>query len=185
MAAATESEASRVRQWVWPLAAALVGALVYLNANSNGFALDDFRLVRDNPNLGPEVGIRALFGQPYWPGSAASGLYRPVTIASLALNRMLTGTAPAGFHVVNLLLHALVSGLVWYVVRGIGVHYGTALAAALLFAVHPLHTEVVANIAGRAELMAAVWVLSSPLTRFQSGIEFMWPPPNRDLPGYL
>ena len=51
--------------------------------------------------------------------------------------------------------------LVWFTVRRVSPHHGTALLAALLFAVHPLHTEAVANIAGRAELLAALGVLAA------------------------
>jgi Flp pilus assembly protein TadD len=147
---------------VWPLLVALIAGLVYLNSLSNGFALDDLPLVRDNPEIRSPARLTAHFLQPYWPqGGEASGLYRPVTIVSLNVNRAITGPAPLGYHAGNLLLHALVSGLVWYVVRGAGTRYGTALAAALLFAVHPVHTEAVANIAGRAELLGALFVLTA------------------------
>jgi Flp pilus assembly protein TadD len=147
---------------IWPLLVALVAGLVYLNSLSNGFALDDLPLVRDNPEIRSPRRLPSHFLQPYWPqGGEASGLYRPVTIVSLNVNRAIAGPAALGYHAGNLLLHALVSGLVWYVVRGAGTRYGTALAAALLFAVHPLHTEAVANIAGRAELLGALFVLTA------------------------
>lgn len=84
-----------------------------------------------------------------------------MTTWSFALNRVLTGPGPAGFHAGNLLLHAFVCALAWFAARRAGVLYGTAILAALLFAVHPVHVEAVANVAGRAELLAAVCVLGA------------------------
>jgi tetratricopeptide (TPR) repeat protein len=72
-----------------------------------------------------------------------------------------TGDAPHGFHAANLLLHAGVCALVWFAARRAGVFYGTAILTALLFAVHPVHVEAVANVAGRAELLAAGFALAA------------------------
>jgi tetratricopeptide (TPR) repeat protein len=145
----------------WPLLVALLAVLVHVNALGNGFTLDDRRLVEDNPAIRSLAGLPRLLVEPYWPQGEASGLHRPVTIASLALNRAVTGAGPFGFHLVNVLLHGLVTALLWLAARRAGLHYGTALACAALFAVHPLHTEAVANIAGRAELLAAAGVLGA------------------------
>jgi tetratricopeptide (TPR) repeat protein len=144
----------------WPL---LVGALAlatHVGALRNGFALDDVPLVADNPAIRSLAGASAAFVSPYWnvPGERY-GLYRPLTIVSLAVNRALTAPGPAGFHGGNLLLHAAAAALAWLTLRRVCTHYGAALAAAGLFAVLPIHTEAVANIAGRAELLAAVLVL--------------------------
>ncbi len=146
-------------QWRWPLVVAAVGVLAYANTIPNGFTLDDIPMVRDNPEIVAVAGIPSQFSKPYWPGEVASGLYRPITISSYAINRALTGPGAAGFHAVNALLHGLVCLAVWFVARRAGTHYGTALLAGLLFAVHPIHTEAVANIVGRAELLAALGVL--------------------------
>jgi protein O-mannosyl-transferase len=60
---------------------------------------------------------------------------------------------------VNVLLHASVAALAWFVLRAVGTAYGTALLGGLMFAVLPIHTEAVANVSGRAELLAALFVL--------------------------
>lgn len=146
---------------IWALLPAVAALVVFANAVPNGFALDDIELVQNNPRIQSLTGLPGLIFEPYWPDSPESGLYRPLVIASFALNRALTGPGPAGFHAVNLLLHALVCGLAWHLARRVGTHYGTALATALLFALHPLHVEAVANIAGRAELLAAACVLAA------------------------
>lgn len=150
---------------------ALAALAVFANAVPNQFALDDVDLVHRNPQIRSLTGVPGLFVEPYWPGMPEAGLHRPLTIASFAVNRALTGPGPAGFHAVNVLLHALVSLLAWQAARRAGVHYGTALAAGLLFAVHPLHAEAVANIAGRAELLAALGVLAAWLCHRRAFVE--------------
>jgi tetratricopeptide (TPR) repeat protein len=148
---------------LWPALVALAAVVVYLNTLGNGFALDDVGVVRDNPHLRSLGSLPRLFFLPYWPDAQghAAGLYRPVTLASFAVNRVLTGSGPAGFHAVNVALHAIVSVLAWFAFRRAGVYYGTALLGALLFAVHPVHVEAVANVVGRSELLAAAGVLSA------------------------
>lgn len=151
-----------LRAALWPVLVAALGIAVYGNSLSNGFALDDLSLVRDDPRIRSLSGLPHLFVEPYWyQGGEAAGLYRPVATASLALNRAVTGEAPWGFHLGNVLLHGAVCALVWLVARRAGTHYGTALLAGSLFAVHPIHAEAVANVAGRSELLAALFVLTA------------------------
>jgi tetratricopeptide (TPR) repeat protein len=140
----------------------LAAVVVYSNSLWNGFALDDVPLVRDNPQIESRADLPRLLLSPYWPREGeASGLYRPLTIISYALNRALAGGSPVWYHAGNVALHALASLLAWYAASRAGLQRGAALLAALLFAVHPLHTEAVANIVGRAELLAAVCVLAA------------------------
>jgi Flp pilus assembly protein TadD len=146
----------------WPILAAAVGVAVYLTSLGNDFALDDIQLVRDNPRIRSAARVPELFLEPYWPTDGeAAGLYRPIPLVSFALNRALLGPGPFGFHLVNVTLHGLVCALAWSVVRRAEEARGTALMTALVFAVHPLHTEAVANIVGRAELLAAAGVLAA------------------------
>lgn len=146
----------------WPLLVALVAILVHVGALGNGFALDDVRLVENNPAIASLARVPKLFVEPYWNVAGESyGIYRPLTVASFALNRAIAGAGPFGFHAVNVLLHAAVAALAWLAIRRMGTHYGTALLGALLFAVLPVHTEAVANVAGRAELLAALFVLGA------------------------
>ncbi len=146
----------------WPLLVALVGILVHLGALENGFALDDVRLVENNPAIVSLARFPRLFIEPYWNVAGESyGIFRPLTVASLAVNRAISGAGPFGFHAVNVLLHAAVAALAWLTIRRTGTHYGTALLGGLLFAVLPIHTEAVANVAGRAELLAALFVLAA------------------------
>lgn len=146
----------------WPLSVALAGAAVFANSVGNGFALDDVPIVGGDARLESLASIPALFFQPYWnvPGEQY-GLYRPLVLVSLAVGRAIHGPAPWGHHLINVLLHAGVSALVWFAARRAGLHYGTAILTGLLFAVHPLHAEAVANVVGRAEMLAAAGVLGA------------------------
>jgi tetratricopeptide (TPR) repeat protein len=154
-------ERASFRAALWPALVAALGIAVYANTLGNGFALDDLSLVRDDPRIRSLSSLPGLFVAPYWHDGEASGLYRPVANTSLALNRAVTGATPWGFHLGNVLLHGAVCALVWLVARRAGTHYGTALLAGALFAVHPIHVEAVANVAGRAELLAALFVLAA------------------------
>lgn len=146
----------------WPWAAALVAVLVHLGSLRNGFVLDDVQLVENNPDIVSFSSVLRLFALPYWNVAGEHyGLYRPLTMASFAVNRAILGPGPFGFHLVNVLLHAGVAALAWTALRNAGTHYGTALLGSLLFATLPIHTEVVANVAGRAELLATLFVLGS------------------------
>jgi len=151
--------ATRTSAW-WPFAVAVAAVLVHLNSLGNGFALDDVAIVAQNPSIASPTGVPRLFVTPYLAGEH-SGLYRPLTLASFALNRAMTGPGPFGFHLVNVLLNAAVTAAAWFVLRSAGTHWGTAFLGALLFAVHPLHTEAVANVTGRAELLAGLFVLGA------------------------
>jgi len=146
----------------WPLLCALVAVFVHWHALGNGFALDDVRLVESNPAIASLAHLPKLFVEPYWNVAGENyGLYRPLTMASFAINRAFLGAGPFGFHLVNVLLHAAVAALAWLALKRAGTHYGTALFGGCLFAVLPIHTEVIANIAGRAELLAALFVLAA------------------------
>lgn len=140
--------------------AGLVGAVAlapYLNALTLGFAQDDFPFIVDNPRI---MGAESALG--LLTRVDATDLYRPLTMLSYALNAALD-PGPAGFHLVNVALHVGVSLLVFLLVEALLGGLETATAAGLLFAAHPVHTEAVAGIVGRAELLAAGFGLLSLL----------------------
>ena len=81
------------------------------------------------------------------------GYFRPLSSLSLAVDYSIWGPDPFGFHLTNILLHAASSLLVCLLALGLGTSAGVAWVAGLLFAVHPLHTESVAWIAGRTDVL--------------------------------
>ncbi|HKY33571.1 MAG TPA: tetratricopeptide repeat protein, partial [Candidatus Polarisedimenticolia bacterium] len=147
----------------------LLAAAVHAGALLNGFTFDDPHIVVENPLVTEPGGILRIPFAHYWAGSGGQGnLYRPLTLATYWLNHRAGGTSAWAFHLVNVLLHAAVTGVVYLLARRLAPE-PAALAAAILFAVHPVHTEAVANVAGRAELLAALFVLSAWLLRRRAG----------------
>jgi len=146
------------RRQVYATVAALA-VLLYLGALSNGFALDDVSIIATNSLVHRWAELWQAFGQPYWPPSLGAAMYRPLPIASYALDWQ-TGSA-VWMHAVNLLWHAaasvVVAALLWRQTESAK----AALLGGAVFAVHPLHVEAVANIVGRAELMAALFTVLS------------------------
>lgn len=130
--------------------------VVYLGALWNGFAVDDVPIIALNPLVAAPSGLWRAFGAPYWPPDLGGHMYRPLVIAGFALDRLVDG--PAWFHAVNLLWHAGTAVAVAALARR-WVDTTGALVAGVLFAVHPVHVEAVANVVGRAELMAALFVV--------------------------
>src|SRR3990167_8612766 len=92
---------------------------------------------------------------------------RGLTALSFRANALLAGQDPRSYHAVNVFLHVLV-GLMVYQLAGLLLPPGYALLACALFLLHPLQTEAVAYVAGRAELISAlgavtaVWAMAQP-----------------------
>lgn len=146
------------------LIAAAAATLAYVLALSNGYAGDDLVAVRDNPAAHSVARALASWFEPYWPGEWQwAGLYRPLTILSYAIDWSIADGAAWWAHLVNVVLHAAASGLVVAVLSPWLPPIGT-LAAGVLFALHPVHVEAVANIVGRAELLVALALLGALLT---------------------
>lgn len=141
---------------------AVLSLLVFANALPNGFAVDDEPLIVDNPLIRSLAGLPRLFATGYWAGTLGThgaDLYRPLVTASFALNHAAGDLAPFGYHLANVLLHAAASGALFVLGRQLGLSWSAALAAGALFAVHPLHTEAVTGVVGRAEALMTLGVL--------------------------
>lgn len=130
----------------------------------NGFVYDDQFLVVENSRLEQPASWPGLFVSGSWDAAELdTRTYRPLPMLTIALNRWWGGLDPTGFHVVNLLLHALAVGLLYRLARRLGLGRPVAWLAAALFAVHPLQTEPVSEIVGRMDLMAGAALLAALL----------------------
>jgi len=139
------------------LAVALCALVPYVPALWNSFAMDDLYIILWNPLVHSIRGVWGAFAAPYWPPDLGGHMYRPLPLATFALDWSLVHGHLAWFHAMNLLWHAGTAVAVTAMVRrwsGIT----AAVVAGAIFAVHPVHVEAVANVVGRAELMAAVAV---------------------------
>lgn len=152
------SPATRFDAGLIPCGLFLLALLVYLNSFPGTFIQDDLHIVRNNP-LVAGLDLWRILRSEYWQGIESSGLYRPLTIFSFALNQRLLGSEAWAYHLVNTLLHAGVTVLCWRMLRCWDFSRTQALLAGLLFAVHPIHTEVVNQMVGRSELLAACFLL--------------------------
>ncbi|HUF51878.1 MAG TPA: hypothetical protein VMN60_13720, partial [Longimicrobiales bacterium] len=141
-----------------------VALALYLPALRNGFAYDDVAVIQGDPRVHSLAHTAAIFTRGYW-ADADLALYRPLTTLSFAMDWTLSGGKPAWFLFTNALWNATVCALVFAFLTRFAAP-AAALGAALLFAVHPVHVEAVANIVGRAELIAGA---------FTFGALLLWP----------
>jgi tetratricopeptide (TPR) repeat protein len=153
--------------WLWFFPAALAAVAIFFSPAVQGpFVFDDYLLPFANPRA-------ARMPVSFWIGGV-----RPVLIATYWANFLIAGTQPLSYHLVNLILHAIAGTLVFFILRrllaisGARVNpYASALFGAGVFLLHPLQTESVDYIAGRSELVCAVFFFSAWLVflkRFES-----------------
>ncbi|XP_054974244.1 protein O-mannosyl-transferase TMTC1 isoform X2 [Sorex araneus] len=148
-------------------AALLAGAscLCYGRSLRGEFVHDDVWAIVNNPDVRPGGAARgSLFANDFWGrGMADSGShksYRPLCVLTFRLNVYLTGMDPFYFHAVNVVLHWLASVALMHACdTAVFRDPARAFLAALLFAVHPVHTEAVAGIVGRADVLACLLFL--------------------------
>ena len=135
--------------WALPVLTVLLFSPVYRAT----FVYDDADFVVGNPLLtAPRLDVAAVFTTAYPPQHPEQKLYRPLVTLSYALDKAMWG-APGGFHVTNVLWHLAVVAMLVLLLRQLGTPAtGALLAAAAWLAWHPLTTEAVAWVAGRAEL---------------------------------
>jgi len=142
------------------LIVAVVAAAVHLQTLGFPFVFDDQWLVVRNEFLREGWSVVTAFAHHFWHGTPSeTGYYRPVVVASLAINGRMLGWGPAGFHLVNVLLHALNATLVLRLLRRLGIGALAASLAALFFAVHPVAAWPVGSVAARVDLLPLAFLL--------------------------
>ncbi|XP_069048970.1 protein O-mannosyl-transferase TMTC1 [Lepisosteus oculatus] len=150
---------------VWSYALLVsVCALCYGNSLRGEFVHDDVWAIVNNPDVRPGSSLRNIFFNDFWGKRMADNTshksYRPLCILAFKLNILLGGMTPLYFHVVNVLLHCAVTALLMLACeRTVFQDRRLAFLTALLFAVHPVHTEAVSGIVGRADVLACLLFL--------------------------
>ncbi len=141
------------------VAAGLAGLAVFLGTLGHGFVYDDGRQILENPWLWDIRHLPRLLTGAVWSfiDDQPSNYYRPVQMLLYILDARLFGRHPLGFHLTNVLVHALASAAAFALLKQV-TGRGRALLAALLFAVHPAHVESVAWIAGSTDVNCALLV---------------------------
>jgi tetratricopeptide (TPR) repeat protein len=171
-AVATPVRKRSLRQPAAVTALCLLTLLVYANSFGAGFTLDNKGLLIEDARLrsASAENVRQILDRTYWSPKGESGLYRPVTTLSYLFNYSVLGNGaePEGYHWVNLLLQCgnvlLVYALALRLWRG----FWPAVFTAALWATHPVLTESVTNIVGRADLLAGMAVLGGLLIYLRS-----------------
>lgn len=130
---------------------------VFGNGISGDFVFDDVTVVKNRGDLKDASFFLNLFVSPYHQNVPKTGLYRPLTMASYSINHNFLGGSAASFHIVNIIIHALNSFLVFWLVKQFLKSGPLAYVSSLLFLLHPIHTEAVTSIVGRAELLTFFW----------------------------
>jgi tetratricopeptide (TPR) repeat protein len=135
----------------------------YGNTLNHGFVWDDINIIVDSPLTEKLSNIPRFFISED-TAEGPTGYYRPITYVSFALDRALWGLNPIGFNITNLLLHILVALLFYRVVALLFKNENLALAAALIFSLHPIAGETVNfHAGGRNTLLCACFSMLSLL----------------------
>jgi hypothetical protein len=133
----------------------LCALIAYIPAISAGFIWDDDFLLTANPQMQGAHGLREI-----WLRKNSCD-YTPVTLTTFWLEKTLWDDTPTGYHVVNILLHALAAVLLWRILLILRIP-GSWLAA-LLFVIHPVNVASVAWIAERKNMLSAALFFASIL----------------------
>lgn len=149
-------------QIVLVLLIAVVGFIVYANSLDGSFIWDDNHLVRNNVHIRSFSNIPKAFSQDIRVSNGReSKFYRPLQLISYMGDYSLWGLGVEGYHLTNTILHILVAlCLFWmsYILFG---NKLLSFFAGILFVVHPVHTEAVSYISGRADLLGALFIMLS------------------------
>ena len=148
---------------VYILILVALAALPYLASLRNGFVYDDFDQIVVNPYLRNFHHLREIFTSSVWSFMGdfrgSSNYYRPLMSLGYLFCYQLFGLHALGFHLANLLTNIGVVLLVFLVTLKMFRSFAVALAAACIFALHPIHSEAVDWIAAVTELELALFYL--------------------------
>ena len=161
--------------WYWyegvTLAVVMLAAFgVYVRMLQGNFLWDDSHLILNNERIQSLSHLGQIFTSDFWQTSESTsavqdsdldklGYYRPAVTLSYLVDYLHWKHNPFGYHLLNLLLHVAVTGLVYLLSREFLKRWMPRFAAALLFAVHPAHAETVSPIWGRTDLLCGLFFL--------------------------
>ncbi len=137
---------------------------LYANTLGHRFAFDDLVVVQGNKFTQQGLaGIPKMLTTFYWQGywDYNNGLYRPLSLIGFAVQQQFFGEVAGWYHAVSVVLYVITILLLFSTLRRLLAGYSPVIAfvASLLFAAHPTHTEVVANIKSQDELLCFIFAL--------------------------
>jgi len=143
--------------------------IVYTSGLSGDFVMDDWPVIKENSKITDTKYIPDYFTRGVWSntdlaketGLGDHSLYRPVFLLTLNLSWQLWGDSALGYHALNLVLHGINTILVYFLILGFlspAWRMAAGMSAAI-FAVHPVHVESVAWIAGMTDPLVSLFLL--------------------------
>jgi hypothetical protein len=146
---------------------ALLILTTFMNTLGGGFIYDDHRLIEENTGIRSFRHVPKAFttdSHAFHSGQEAkSSYYRPLLYLSYMIDYAVWGREPWGFHLSNVLFHALAVVLAYLLLLRLFRSPWLAAGAAALWGVHPISSESVAWITGRTDVMAAVFIFGTLL----------------------
>ena len=157
-------DAGRHNSRIVPVGLAIIivaGSLAaYIPAIRGEFIWDDDKYVSENPLLSAPDGLWRI-----WFSKDVPSQYFPMVYTTFRLEYALWGLQPSGYHLTNIILHIINALLLWYLLWRLNIR-GAWLASAI-FALHPVHTESVAWITERKNVLSLLFYLGSALAYFR------------------
>jgi hypothetical protein len=163
----TDDEERRVKAapkpWLWALAVVLFTVAVYIPSLGAPFIWDDHYLIVNAPRVTKLEPLASYFDGSFWqredlaPGERT--YYRPLTILSFALDHVVHGNNPGGFHLSNVCLHAATALLLFALLGRRGLGPVASFVGALAWAWLPRLSEAAAWISGRTDVLATLFTL--------------------------
>lgn len=145
---------------------AALALLLYANTIGHGYTVDDGTVISNNTITKKGISaIPEIFSTPYRAGfwDRDEGMYRPLSVAMFAIEYSLAPENPLPGHLINILLYALTVWLLFMMLARLfpDDNWFTPFLITLIFTIHPLHTEVVANIKSRDEILCLLFAVLS------------------------
>jgi Tfp pilus assembly protein PilF len=151
----------------------LLCLVVYARGLGGDFVMDDWPVIKENSRITALHHVPDYFTSGVWDNTdlaekvnvTDTSLYRPLFLITLNMGYHLWGANPMAFHALNLVLHCVNTVLVFYLILGFIGRANTTAAVfgAAVFAVHPVHVESIAWIAGITDPLVSLFLLSSML----------------------
>jgi len=149
----------------WVMVIVFLGLIVYGNVLNGAFVWDDDAYIKSNAHIKDMSRIGSLFtesvGEGYAGMTPASSFYRPLQMAVYAVAHAFWGLAPAGYNLINILLHIGVALCLFWLIARLFADRRLAGVFVLLYIVHPVHVEAIANTSGTADPLSAFLLLSA------------------------
>jgi hypothetical protein len=148
------------------LAIALACVVCYAGSLDGELVAGDIQFITENDAITRPSVLWTAFTHGYWwvgSGSDAGTYYRPLVVLLDAWDRLVWGGHAFGFHLTNTLLHVAASLLVFELARAWARSPAAALAAGLLFAVHPIHVHAVSYVSARSTVLCTAFYVGAVL----------------------